>query len=541
MRKEVFDFMTKFKHRLLSLSASALLICTMLPVSASATETTAPKITQMSIAGQTSTADANGNLYLTLPANTSLAGKNFSVTTSDAVDFVAATAPAAGELYASSVSDNNVTLNFNISAGNDVDLNTSTYAINVSSTDKTEWSGTFSSTYDQSMSTLASALNMSGATLRADTFVSGTTGNASRSIRCNEDAANVQMIVYDPDTTLHTITYNYGSGSYIWTVPDGATLTQPTLPSNLKLDKWYTDAEHTQEATFGGAVTSDVTLYATLISVEDTSDFATALARKDSVLYIKNTTDWDSFVNNASTITSAQRVELLNDIDCNNAAYTALTFAGDFNGNNHTIKNATFSQSGGNNGLFAKINAGQKVANLKLDNLTIKYASTYAGVLAGQVYGGEGNRALVQNVQVTNSSVSGRSAAGITGFTIFADVNYCSCKGTSVTGMANGAGIVGINYGIVSECYSTVTATALSTKGGITGKNLEGGKVVDCWCTMSSAAGNNADCTNVMTSVNANTTKRDMQSWGRNLSVWSFASGTNTTFISDETVSYPFT
>lgn len=111
------------------------------------------------------------------------------------------------------------------------------------------------------------------------------------------------------------------------------------------------------------------------------------------------------------------------------------------------------------------------------------------GVLAGMVDGWSNDRALVQNVQVRNSSVSGRSAGGVAGFIRNADVVYCSSRDTTITGVANGGGVVGLNNGKVEYSYSTATPTALpsflgGSAGGVVGKSVRGGSSNYCWSYM---------------------------------------------------------
>lgn len=489
---------------------------------------TEPMLTGMTISGNIADT-TGGSLCLSIPNVADLAGASISLTTNEAVTFQTTSEAQTGELYASSASNGSVTLRFAITT-DQVDMNTDAYSINLTSTDNVNWTGTFSSGFDMNATTLAAALNLSNASLRAGTMLNAAgTGNTASSIYCNEDAGNIQMVLCDTSVERHTVTYHYGTSSYVWSVPDGAKLVRVTLPTNLVLENWYTDAGHTTLASFGGTVTADVDLYANLITAEDASDFAKGLEDGDEVLYIKGLSDWTSFVNNSSQVSASQRVELLSDIDCGGASYTALVFAGDFNGNNRTISNATFNASGDYSGMFKNIGGGQKICNLTLSNITAKYA-TYAGALGGSA----GGNALIQNVQVRDCSVSGRSAGGLVGLTDYCTIQYCSNRGSSVTGIANGAGIVGINYANVLDCYSTVSPTALSSsgRGGISGKNLESGSVTWSWCTSSSIAGtpSTSDMNNKVSVTSASPVKKQMQQWGSARNCWIFAVGSNSDF-----------
>ena len=101
-------------------------------------------------------------------------------------------------------------------------------------------------------------------------------------------------------------------------------------------------------------------------------------------------------------------------------------------------------------------------------NIEVEYAGEYAGTLVGMADGYSNDRVYIQNVQVSGGSVSGRSAGGIAGFTRNTDIIYCSSQGTSITGVANGGGIVGINNAKVELCFSA--------------KNVRGGRAVNSWC-----------------------------------------------------------
>lgn len=245
--------------------------------------------------------------------------------------------------------------------------------------------------------------------------------------------------------------------------------------------------------------------------------------------------DWDTFVVSASTYSADTRVELLADIDLMEEEYAPVEYVGNFNGNNHTISNATFTAVDGNAGMFKTIGPDQKVCNLVLSNVTASNSDTYSGVLAGAVAGTEGHNALIQNVQVRGGLAFGSSAGGIAGYISFADVKYCSSTGTEISGIVNGGGIGGISYGQISDCYSTCIPAAnpiLGTIGGIVGKNLEGGTVNHCWCTENKAVGQTTSATESSNfeGVNGNTMITEFTSRGFTPPYWQPAPGTGTTF-----------
>lgn len=497
-------------------------------------DTDAPEITGITIAGNEGVA-ADGSVSILLDEGLGLANASVTLTTSEAVHFVATDSAASGELYAVSAADGQVSLRFKVAAGS-TDLDTDAYRLDLTSSDGKLWTGAFSSGFNATAGSLAEALDAVGSSLRAGTFVDAAgNGNERADIYSNEDAANVQLVFCGKDDTRYQVTYHYDGGSYKWSVPSGAPLVEAEVPSNLGNVTWYTDAAYTNAATFGGAVTSNMDLYAKSDASADVSAFSEGLDAGDAILYIGGNDDWTAFVNRSSEVKSSQRVVLKADIDCGGASYTALIFAGDLDGQGHTISNATFSASGDCNGLFASLSGNQRICNLTLSKITVRSAS-YAGVLAGTVGGGSG---VIQNVQIRNCTVSGDNAGGLIGLTERVIVQYCSSRGGRITGMSNGGGIVGINYGTVTDCYSTVKPTAaLSTgRGGICGKNLGDGVTNWSWCTYDRYAGRKYEAgANNMTSVNSNTTKAAMSAWGLHRGIWIPASGTNTEFDMDEIV-----
>ena len=227
-------------------------------------------------------------------------------------------------------------------------------------------------------------------------------------------------------------------------------------------------------------------------------------------------------------------MELQGNVDLDGKTYAAISgFKGDFDGGGYGISNATFTAVGENAGMFATIGADQIVANLTLRDITARSA-TYSGALAGSISGTEGHSATIQNVQIRDCAVNGRSAGGLAGFVIWGDINYCSNRDSRVTGVINGGGLAGISYGQFYDCYSVGTATALLSRGGIAGKNLEGGHVMHCWCTMSKATGQ-TDGTSVdsenLTGVDDNTSASEFNTSWFSAWYWNIQDGTETDFI----------
>lgn len=488
------------KKKLISSVLACAFCLAALPVGAMAAEAdTAPVLTGATIADRVATTDANGNLYLSVPSSLNLAGQIFNLTASEKISFVRTAENAAdrGELYASSGGSSAASLRFAIDltdlvpGGSDVNFNTPDYSIDLTSEDGITWTGTFNENFNATVNTLGQAMNLTQATLRADMMVnSADEGNEAWGTHANSDAANTQLVIYRPGTTLYTVTYHYGDKEYTWQLPAGANLADARLPIGVNYEGWYTDDACNDKVDFtqNPTVQKNTDLYAQYKEPVATEGFVADLT-DDGVATLETKADWDEFVANASAVQAGQRVELSKDIDLEGSAYQAIQFAGDFNGNNHKLSNATFTPNGENCGVFAKISVDQKIANLTLENITANgnaLTTTYAGILAGQVYGGDGHRSttLIQNVHVIGGSATGRTAAGVVGYTFLCTVQYCSAEGANVTGMANAAGITGLTYADINACYSKdVSLFGLQSRGrgGIAGKILESGNVTNCW------------------------------------------------------------
>ena len=406
--------------------------------------------------------------------------------------------PQGTELYVESATDSQATLKFNMIV-DEVNLNTDQFALALTSNDGgVTWTGGFNAATGVTLDVLASYLEGQDVRLAAGSLGQG---SEARSILVNKDENSVVFAICDPAATICTVTYQVGSDTYAWKLPQGATVPVPTFSptSGGTLDGWFTDQEFSTALAQGATVTGDMALYGKIASSTGGSDVLAQIEAGNTVT-IGSLGDWNVFVANASKVDKGQLVKLTANINCSDAHYDTMEFDGNFDGGNFTISDATFDavESGYYNstesdivcsGMFASLGAGQTIANVKLNNITAGFSSTYSGVLAGLADGTSSERVLIQNVQVRNSSASGRTAAGIVGFTRGTTVKYCSSRDTTITGLANGGGIVGINNARVEYCYSTTSPTALPEflgghTGGVSSKNVRGGLTDHCWATM---------------------------------------------------------
>jgi hypothetical protein len=467
------------------------------------TETTLSIVSMViSAGGKEYPAQVNsGSMYLKIPGSVSLTDCSLSLETSVPVTFVKNTASSEGELYVKSADSDSATLNFNASVGS-ADLNSDIYGFAMSSEDKTVWNGkkntlasVASNFVDIKLSSFATSMagyeNL-GIAAGSIKTVSGDQTNAFWRVICNQDNEDVVLTICEGTCETYKVTYDCGNTTYVWELPANAPLVKPSVPlaTGATLEGWYTDSDYETVVTDDAKVTQDITLYAKINGATGES-FANQITGSSTVLTISTLEDFEVFAQRANEISADRRVVLGADIDCTGKTYPAITFAGDFDGQNHKITGATFSANGTNSGMFASIGAGQIIANLKLYDCTAAYAEN-AGILAGTISASNGSRALIQNVQVENGTVSGRNVGALVGYTFLSDIKYCSSRNVSMSGLTNVGGIAGISYSNITYCYSTSTipsSTLWRKTGGIVAKNLEASNVQWCWCYASAAVG----------------------------------------------------
>ena len=487
------------KKKMLALLLTLCLVMSCFSLTASAEEG-ATGIADLSITygdNEVESQQVDGSYIFTAPGGTLVKDYTAQVTLAEGAAFTV-TNPQAGDLYVAAVGENQATLKFNYSVGA-VNLNDDAFALTLTKGSDGTWSGGFQNASVLTLEMLAGYLAGQDIQLAAGSLGAG---SPAQSLLVNLDDQNVVMALCAPGAAVYTVTYVVEDDTITWQLPAGAALEGIVVEpaSGGTIAGWYMDSEHDTQLAEDVTVTGDVTLYAAVTGgttppdppEEDT--FYDLLTGGETAV-IKTDSDWDIFVQYASEVDPGQLIILEKDIDCDDASYPALTFAGNFDGGNHSISNVTFEPvdhpSTGEEvaGMFATLGHGQIVANLELRNVTVEYSANYAGALVGMADGWSNDRALVQNVQVRNSSVSGRSAGGVAGFIRNADVVYCSSRDTTITGVANGGGIVGLSNGKVEYSYSTTTPTALpeflrGSAGGVVGKNVRGAFTEYCWSTM---------------------------------------------------------
>lgn len=187
-------------------------------------------------------------------------------------------------------------------------------------------------------------------------------------------------------------------------------------------------------------------------------------------------------------------ITLDNDIDLTGIDWTPIgtesrPYTGTFDGNNKTIRGLEINQSGTDNvGLIGCLGSGGKVQNVTLTNISVSGANCVGGI-AGQNYG------TVENCSV-NGTVTGKGftdTGGIAGSN-YGTISGCSAEGT-VTGSVNVGGISGLcvpNYdtgtdsligSTIDGCHSTADVSGISSVGGVVGNLGNGCSLMACYST----------------------------------------------------------
>jgi len=164
-------------------------------------------------------------------------------------------------------------------------------------------------------------------------------------------------------------------------------------------------------------------------------------------------------------------------------------FTGTFDGNGHKITD--FTINGGSNsclGLFGQINPGSSVKNLGLGNCAVS-GDNYVGGLVGLNYGS------ISNCYSTGSVSGSGEVGGLVGWNESGTISDCYSTGTVNGGSSGyGGGLVGGNNGSISNCYSMSTVGGGSNSyelGGLVG--LNGGSISNCYSTGRVSGGSNSE------------------------------------------------
>ena len=168
---------------------------------------------------------------------------------------------------------------------------------------------------------------------------------------------------------------------------------------------------------------------------------------------------------------------LVSDIDLSSAPGLYIpSLAAEFDGNNHTISDLLVYQSfAAYLGLFGIITASGSARNVVLQNVDIT-GYEYVGGLAGE------NLGSISNCHATGSvSGTGDYVGGLVGVNYEGSVENCYTT-VRVSGNYRVGGLVGSNWGPITGCHSTGNVSSTShTIGGLVGMNGDSGSISDSY------------------------------------------------------------
>ena len=170
-----------------------------------------------------------------------------------------------------------------------------------------------------------------------------------------------------------------------------------------------------------------------------------------------------------------ETVKLTADIDLagynwkpagNLVSYPGITFAGEFDGQGHTIANMNTTDTTANHasaGFFGST-AGAKIHNVTFKNATVT-STHYAGVVVGYE-GANSSTTVIENVVIDGANVTtaaelingewdnGDKAGGIAGYSTSMTITGCTVKNSTIIGYRDIGGIIGY-----ADAYPATTVT----------------------------------------------------------------------------------
>lgn len=151
-------------------------------------------------------------------------------------------------------------------------------------------------------------------------------------------------------------------------------------------------------------------------------------------------------------------------------------FTGVFDGNDNTIFNFTYSATESYTALFARTNADCVIRNLSLYEPNISGGNYVAGLIAKCENG------FISNCHAVSGSITGGNiVGGLIGWCDSGEITNCSsgadvnCDGGDFAG-----GLIAMNDGTVSKCFSTGSVSGFVCVGGLIGGSSSG-PLSDCY------------------------------------------------------------
>ena len=195
---------------------------------------------------------------------------------------------------------------------------------------------------------------------------------------------------------------------------------------------------------------------------------AALAAEDDSVIHISTREDWRQLVKDCRLDSwSRDKVVFLdNDLDLSGEV-SVPTFGGVFDGGGHTLSSFHITSEGDHLGLFRYIQEGGSVKNLTLKgNIvpsgTLDTVGGFSGVNSGVI-----ENCIFEGFLSGGSGVGG--FAGYNGAT--GQIIGCENRSGVVSGEHSTGGIVGVNYGSVTDCTN---AAQINTQESTTAPQIEG-------------------------------------------------------------------
>ncbi len=178
----------------------------------------------------------------------------------------------------------------------------------------------------------------------------------------------------------------------------------------------------------------------------------------------------------AYTFTTAVIAPIMYD---SNGELSGATFTGIFDGDGFVIRNATINlPSSDYVGLFGYVGSGGQIKNLGVEDANIT-GRVCVGGLVGMNYG------RVTNCYATGSVTgTGNGTGGLVGYNYYGSVTDSYATG-SVRGQTFVGGLVGDNYygNVVTNCYATGSVRGMMCVGGLIGENGDIGIVTSSYAT----------------------------------------------------------
>ncbi len=172
---------------------------------------------------------------------------------------------------------------------------------------------------------------------------------------------------------------------------------------------------------------------------------------------------------------SSLRFRLTDDLDMGGEADFYIPYlAGEFDGNGHKIMNLTLdSDSAAQAGLFGYLAPGGKVTQLGIENADVTGACIVAGLVGV-------NNGIVSDCYCSGNIAGDDCVGGTVGYNWNGSVSNTYSAG-SVVGETNVGGLIGINRGGLTNCHSSSTITGWETVGGLAGTST--GSVANSYST----------------------------------------------------------